>query len=191
MSYAVKTAVDRITRVEQGRGTMHRQTLDSADSARSEWYSVASLADEFWWSHTLPQPHLHDNLSRRPVVAVIDDDAPTRQIVGELLTDEGFEPALWDGMQDPQDFIAGTDPSAIVIDLNLGARRSGIQIIDALRREDGRVRIPIIVCTADQRALDTHGQALVASSCTLLAKPFDLDNLARAVRACTTRSVQS
>jgi DNA-binding response OmpR family regulator len=118
------------------------------------------------------------------VIVVIDDDVPTRRVIGEILVDEGYDVVLWDGLSDPAAFVRDIDAATLIVDLHLGPRWSGWSVIEALRgaSADGNRSLPVVVCTADQRALQEHGPALEAFQCRLVPKPFDLDDLTAAVQ---------
>lgn len=53
-------------------------------------------------------------------IAVVDDDAAIRELVRDVLTDEGYTPSLFDGTDGTHDGICAVSPAAIILDLHLG-----------------------------------------------------------------------
>ena len=131
-----------------------------------------------------PDPQLSTAL-----IAVIDDDAATRLLLQEALSEEGYATVVWDAIEDPLAFIERVNPALIVLDVRLTWHDSPWTVIDGLRDGPNRLRIPVIVCTADQLFLNEHGETLRALSCGVLAKPFDLDELFAEVERCLEPSV--
>src|SRR3954471_13033381 len=83
-----------------------------------------------------------------PVVAVVEDDAPSRTALGRLLRAAGFEPALFDSAEAYLD--AAPTPSCVVVDVQLPGI-SGIELQQRLRAAEPAP--PIIVITAAREAV--------------------------------------
>jgi len=103
-----------------------------------------------------------------PVVAVVEDDGPSRAAIGRLLRAGGFEPALFPSAEAFIDAPPACVPFCVILDVHLG----GISGIDLQRRlrTAGSV-VPIIVTTAfrDEAIRDRAEQ----TGCTaFLWKPF-------------------
>jgi FixJ family two-component response regulator len=88
------------------------------------------------------------------VVAVVEDDAPSRKALGRLLQAAGFEPALFESAEA---FIeAAPSPLCIVLDVRLPGM-SGIELQERLRATGAAP--PIIVTTAShEAAIQEHAQ---------------------------------
>jgi len=82
-----------------------------------------------------------------PIVAVVDDDAPSRTALGRLLQAAGFEPALFESAEAYID--ASPTPACIVVDMQLPGM-SGIELQQRLRAAG--TLAPIIVTTASDEA---------------------------------------
>ena len=78
-----------------------------------------------------------------PVVAVVEDDGPSRTALGRLLRAAGFEPALFESAEAYID--ASPAPTCVVVDVQLPGM-SGIELQQRLRAEGPAP--PIIVTTA-------------------------------------------
>ena len=79
------------------------------------------------------------------VVAVVEDDAPSRTALGRLLRAAGFEPVLFESAEAYLD--ASPAPTCIVVDVQLPGM-SGIELQQRLRAAGGAP--PIIVTTASR-----------------------------------------
>ena len=80
------------------------------------------------------------------VVAVVEDDAPSRIALGRLLRAAGFEPALFESAEAYLD--ASPTPTCIIVDVHLPGM-SGIELQQRLRAADPAP--PIIVTTSSTK----------------------------------------
>jgi FixJ family two-component response regulator len=112
-------------------------------------------------------------------VAIVDDDAPMRDALIDLLDEAGF-PAC--AFASGEEFLASGrhyECSCLITDI----RMPGMSGLDLQSRLNGeRLRVPIIFITAhgDERM---RMQALRAGAVEFLAKPFDDEVLLDTVRA--------
>ena len=141
----------------------------------------------------LPTPHVDREVERRerveatrldgPRVAVIDDDAAFLALMRDLLEGEGYTVTVWDGAGDLRPAIATLQPHLIILDWRLGRRDGGDHLLGALRRDPATAAIPVVICTADTRAIEEQGARFAADGARALAKPFELDDLLTCVAA--------
>ncbi|PRY20859.1 winged helix family two component transcriptional regulator [Aliiruegeria haliotis] len=124
-----------------------------------------------------------DPKDRRPVVAVIDDDANLRRTVTALLHDSGFEAVpLADGAA----FHArGPKPGVdlALIDLRL-ANENGLELAQALRRRHG---LPIVMLTGRGDETDRI-EGLETGADDYMMKPFNPRELIARIRAVLRRA---
>jgi FixJ family two-component response regulator len=112
-----------------------------------------------------------DEVLRR-TVAVVEDDAPSRNALGRLLRAGGFEPALFDSAEA---FIEAppSAPLCLILDVHLTGM-SGTDLQGRLRKAGSST--PIIVTTALRDASVRHRAE--KNGCTaFLWKPFSSDAL--------------
>ncbi len=114
-------------------------------------------------------------------VLIVDDDAPSRQMVTELLTPVGFELAeALDGAQ-AVELAASWRPQLILMDLNMPTM-SGHDAIRGIRNGVQGETIPIIVLTAQAFEEDKHA-ALNEGASDFLTKPFRPSELYEKIKA--------
>ncbi len=126
-------------------------------------------------------------------IAVVDDDAATRALLGELLVDEGYDAAIWDGIVDPLAFVRAARPVVAIVDLHIGPAMTddSAPLHEQLASDTG-IDAAVILCSADAIYLRERAGELEADGFTIVEKPFNLDDLIDAVRAATTsRTVSS
>ena len=112
-----------------------------------------------------------------PSILVVDDDPLVRQIVRDVLMEEGFPVATAaDGPQAIRRAVA-EPPALVVLDMGLPGM-DGDAVAAALRAAHGRA-LPILTITADGGAAD---KAQRVGAFAYLRKPFDLDDLVAAVQ---------
>jgi FixJ family two-component response regulator len=115
------------------------------------------------------------------VVAIIDDDAPTRKSIERLLRASGYATAAF---QSAETFLgSGLLDSArgLILDVQLEGM-SGIELCRRLRRR--QVQIPIIFITAGDHTA-TRQEAISLGCVAYLQKPFEATALIRALDQCS------
>ena len=116
-------------------------------------------------------------------VAIVDDDAPMRDAVVDLLDEAGFPACAFASGEEFLAFGNRYGCSCLIMDI----RMPGMSGLDLQSRLNGeRLRIPIIFISAhgDERM---RMQALSAGAVEFLAKPFDHEVLLDTVRAVLER----
>jgi DNA-binding response OmpR family regulator len=110
-------------------------------------------------------------------IAIIEDDRVIRALLCDLVTDEGYEAILIEGPGDLLAQLLATRPVLVLLDLMLGAWGDGLALAQAIRREPGWERSPLVVLSAARNMLRQHADELTALHCQVLEKPFDLEEL--------------
>jgi DNA-binding response OmpR family regulator len=123
--------------------------------------------------------------SSLPLILAIEDDAAIRGVYEELLTEEGFRVVTWGAVSDdgPAE-VARLAPDLVVLDLVIAQQPAGWGLLAALHGGHETASIPILVVTAAGMLVRDRAAELDAWGCGVLMKPFDVDDLVDAVRAC-------
>ena len=116
-------------------------------------------------------------------IAVIDDDRAIRDLLAELLADEGYEPLVFADGAAALPTLEVRPPDALILDLRLPPPLDGWALLERLWANPALRTLPVLVCTGDERAVREQATLLDRPGCVVLAKPFDLaDLLAMLVR---------
>ena len=110
-------------------------------------------------------------------IMVIEDEASLLDLYQELLTDEGYTVVAYAGALRDLDEFERQAPELIVLDYRMGTEPYGLQLLGQLRSRPATAAIPVILCTADQRAADALGDDPTLQPMRFLFKPFDIDTL--------------
>jgi CheY-like chemotaxis protein len=153
-----------------------RQTAQAASDTSAAVMELSMLADP--------------KSGSRARIAVIDDDADITALVQELLSEEGFEVAVWDRVQEPSAFLDGRQVDLVLLDLGLGASAEcGWGVLSHLARNPSTRRLPVILWSASCDALRAHADSLlVEHDVYLLEKPFRIDTLLDMISAALTEA---
>ena len=122
-------------------------------------------------------------MSARNFIIVVDDEAPTREMLGEYLGMQGFDVQLCDGGDSLRQAINVRMPDLVVLDLNM-PEEDGLSIVRDLKQRTG---VAVIMLTATASPVDRIvGLELGADD--YLAKPCELRELLARIRAVLRRS---
>ena len=122
-------------------------------------------------------------VSQNPHIAIVDDEAPAREMVGDYLKMHGFTVTLCDGGKSLRAVIEKAAPDLVVLDLNM-PEEDGLSIIRDLK---SRTNVPVIMLTATASPIDrVVGLELGADD--YLAKPCELRELMARIRSVLRRS---
>lgn len=117
-------------------------------------------------------------------IAIVDDEAPAREMVGDYLRMHGFAVTLCDGGKSLRRTLDTAAPDLVVLDLNM-PEEDGLSIIRDLK---GRSDIPVIMLTATASPIDrVVGLELGADD--YIAKPCELRELMARIRSVLRRTV--
>lgn len=118
-------------------------------------------------------------------IAILDDDVSIRTVLSDVLMDEGYEVFLVEGSEDLLAKLAAARPDLVLLDWRLGAWGDGLALARAIRADLQFSHVRLIFMSAAQAELRKHFRALADLGCTVIEKPFDLDDLlARIAGAC-------
>ena len=122
-------------------------------------------------------------MTARNYIIVVDDEAPTREMIGEYLGMQGFDVQLCDGGRSLRQAINVRVPDLVVLDLNM-PEEDGLSIVRDLKQRTG---VAVIMLTATASPVDRIvGLELGADD--YLAKPCELRELLARIRAVLRRS---
>jgi DNA-binding response OmpR family regulator len=110
-------------------------------------------------------------------IAVIDDDPACRELLHDLLSEEGYAVHLFPDSVTAARGLRALTPAAVILDLRLESPTAGWEVLAGLRHDPVLHATPVLVCSADRIALHERARELGRQGCMVLAKPFDLDEL--------------
>ena len=113
----------------------------------------------------------------RSLIAVVNDDAPFLELMEQLLEEEGYRVLPINEGEQAYQKIKRQRPELVILDIRLGTPDTGWLVLETLRLDPALRNIPVIICSADLRALQEREEYLRRMDCECLPKPFDLDQL--------------
>jgi len=119
-----------------------------------------------------------------PLIAVIDDEAPVRTMLGRVLRLASYRVNAYASGEDFLASLVAELPACAVLDLHMPGL-SGFQV--QARMRNGNIAVPVVFITAsDEVALDRSVQE--AGGIRLLRKPFSSDELLEAIATAMSRN---
>jgi signal transduction histidine kinase/FixJ family two-component response regulator len=110
-------------------------------------------------------------------VLIIDDEAEIQSILSDYLTSRGFLPAVAGSAEAGMEELLARRHAALILDLNLPGR-DGLTLLEEVRQRG--IDIAVVIITGYATA-DSAIEALRRGIDDYLQKPFDLDDLGRAL----------
>ena len=118
----------------------------------------------------------------RPIL-VVDDDQAIRELIEQVLLDEGYAVVTAEHGAAALQVVASTTPAVIILDMRMPVMDG--RTFAREYRAAHRPAAPIVVCTAAQDARERAAQVQAEGT---LAKPFRIDELLDAVGRFATTS---
>jgi putative two-component system response regulator len=120
-------------------------------------------------------------MDQAPLVLVVDDDPPTRDLLAQIVTDELEARAVQAGDADTARHLARElRPSLILLDMRLPLV-SGVDLCRELRADPATAGARIVAVTAIHHA-DTRAEAEAAGCDDWIDKPFELNEVVERLR---------
>ncbi|HEX8616142.1 MAG TPA: response regulator [Thermoanaerobaculia bacterium] len=117
-------------------------------------------------------------MSERPVILVVDDDAPILLLMRNLLREFGFDPvAAGSGPQAIEEALR-RKPDLILLDRNMPGM-TGDEVLRELRASDTLAQVPIFILSGEP--LEQEEIERIGATGAVL-KPFDLSSLVATIR---------
>ena len=163
VSYGIMSRHDGSVDVESevGRGTTFHITLPKVEAE-------SRPAPEVKDSGELPAPSQLPYRARRLRILVVDDEAPLREILGEMLEREGHEVRLAEGGRQALELFDAESFDAVLTDIGMPGM-NGWELARSIRARDGR--IPMAVITGWGNAVGTQEQSEAGVN-WVVTKPF-------------------
>ncbi|GAC1639595.1 MAG: hypothetical protein NVS4B12_00100 [Ktedonobacteraceae bacterium] len=120
-------------------------------------------------------------------ILVVNDTQDILEIFRMLLEGEGYKVTLSSFPLQKAADITRLNPDLIILDVVFGEEKLGWQMLQMLKMQPATAAIPVIVCTAAEKAVREMEGYLVSKSVIVVYKPFELEDLLTAV----TQALQS
>jgi DNA-binding response OmpR family regulator len=110
-------------------------------------------------------------------VLICDDEPSLRELI-RISLDGPYEFVEADDGEESLELARRVRPDVVILDMMM-PRRTGLEVLTALRQEKDLADTPVIVLTAQPA---TRDQALRAGADVVMVKPFEPEQIAAAVR---------
>ena len=117
-------------------------------------------------------------------VTVVNDNPEFLDLVHDILEDDRYDATKIDGDRpDAVEAIVESRPDVLMIDLRMGSEgMHGWDVAKRVRSDDRFDQLPILLCSADVRALREIGEELDDEHrIQCIEKPFSIDRLTTAI----------
>jgi DNA-binding response OmpR family regulator len=115
-------------------------------------------------------------------IFVADTDSSIVELMQDLLQDEGYSVTVLQHAANVYEEIRQTLPDLVILDITLECPGDGWLTLDKLTHNAETSQVPVIICSADVRALRARQDDLGVLGCVSIEKPFDIDTLLTAIQ---------
>jgi CheY-like chemotaxis protein len=122
------------------------------------------------------------DVSDRPLILVVNDDTAFLQLMEQLLEDEGYQAEALKSTKNALDHIKKRQPALIVLDIRINNEEAGLLLLDLITLDPETRSIPVVIASANLQALAGREDELADKGIYVIAKPFDIDDLAALIR---------
>jgi CheY-like chemotaxis protein len=116
--------------------------------------------------------------SGHPLVLVVEDDEPIRELMVSALGGEGFHVLAAANGAEALHLVQQARPAVVLLDVKLPGI-SGLEVARRLKADPATAGIPLVAVSAHADA----DEVLASGCCALVRKPFDLPDLLGVVEA--------
>ena len=124
--------------------------------------------------------HASLGFAEKPRLLALEDNAESRLLLKHLLR-KGFEAVIVSGADETLAVAAEQTFDVLLLDINLGEKRTGVDVLKALRALPGYAETPALACTAYALPGDRE-RFLEAGFAHYVSKPFVKAELLGALR---------
>ena len=115
-------------------------------------------------------------------IMVIDDSKEILDLIEMILTEEGYDTALYSfGIHDLIE-VKRISPDLIILDYLIGQEEGGWNLLQQLKLDRDTAGIPVIICSAAAKQLREMDSWLDEKGVGVVYKPFDINDLLLEVR---------
>ncbi len=118
-------------------------------------------------------------------ILVVDDEMGIRELLSEILSDEGHIVQTAENAQQARELRAATDPDLVLLDIWM-PDTDGVTLLKEWQR-DGLLTMPVIMMSG-HATIDTAVEATRIGALNFLEKPISLQKLLKAVQQGLTRA---
>ncbi len=118
-------------------------------------------------------------MAQRPVILVVDDDAPILLLMRNLLREFGFDPVTAATGEQALGAARQRPPALVLLDRNMPGM-SGDEVIRCMRSDAALSTVPVLMLTGEPMDPDEI-RRLGATGAVI--KPFDVSALVETIRA--------
>jgi len=114
-------------------------------------------------------------------ILVVNDTQDILEIFRMLLEGEGYKVTMSSFPLQKAADIVQLNPDLIILDVIFGEEKLGWQMLQLLKMQPTTASIPVIICTAAEKAVREMEGYLVSKNVIVVYKPFELEDLLTAV----------
>jgi putative two-component system response regulator len=117
----------------------------------------------------------------RPIILVVDDDAPILLLMRNLLREFGFEPVTASSGPEAIETARSRTPDLVLLDRNMPGM-SGDDVLAAMRADSALAQVPVLILSGEP--IDPPELRRLGATAAVL-KPFDVPQLVETIRKYT------
>lgn len=125
-----------------------------------------------------------------PTVLVLEDEAPVRESLRRYLELIGYRVCLCENVDQAFDTLSHSSVDAAILDVRLPHDRSGLEVLEFARLDEGSRDLPVLVLTAFRLSPDEE-DIIRRHGAYVFYKPQEYSELAKCLERAVHRGVRT
>jgi CheY-like chemotaxis protein len=110
-------------------------------------------------------------------IVVANHDLQYLEMIKDVLEDHGYAEVFCTSADEAYAVIQRTLPGVILLDIHINNAAQAWSLLDKIRLNASTKATPIVICTTDPRIPQAKASWLNRQRCTILDKPFTIEDL--------------